>query len=244
MNWEELYQHPLASALRAVFFQTEYTEYPHATHGGTLFIVKYGRRPYGVTCKHVLGDFDPNMLHVSARTELRPGQLSARIKNLGFANNLGGAAVGSDLGDLCIIEFADDLAPDFFGGTAYPIENKTVGSSAAEHDLFAIGISKDRSRLLPDGNFALCMLPLRDRGPTSDTLLRRASARYGEADFETITGMSGAPVFNLTKQVLCGMVMRGGFRDGLCEVRYLDVWHIIQLIHAIHVRALGAFYYS
>ncbi|WP_420966827.1 hypothetical protein [Bradyrhizobium sp. B120] len=243
MNWDGLHQHPLANALRAVFFQTNNTEYPHATHGGTLFIVTYRGRPYGVTCEHVFGDFDPNMLHVSARAELKPGQLSARLKNLGFASNLGGAAVGSDLGDLCIIEFADDLAPDFFGDTAYPIEDRTVGSSEAEHDLFAIGILKEKSLLLPNGNFAVCVLPLRDRGRTSDLLLRQASARYSETEYKTITGMSGAPVFDLTKQVLCGMVIRGSYRDGLCEVRYLDVRHIVSLIHSIHTRTPRDFYY-
>ncbi|MCK1553426.1 hypothetical protein IVB11_31360 [Bradyrhizobium sp. 177] len=243
MNWEELYQHPIAKALRAVFFQTDYAEYPHATHGGTLFIVKYDGRPYGVTCNHVFGDFDPNMLHVSARTELSPGQMSAKLQNLGSARNLGGAAEGSDLNDLCVIEFADDLAPDFFGDTAWPIQDKAVGSSETGHDLFAIGLSKEGSQLLPNGNFARCLLPLRDRGATGDSLVRLATARYGEAGFETITGMSGAPVFNLTKQVLCGMVLRGGFAAGLCQVRYLDIRHVIHLIHMIHTRTRRAFYY-
>jgi hypothetical protein len=245
MNYDALYKHPLAAAVRLAFFQTEHEAYPHATHGGTLFIVGYRGRPYGVTCKHVFGDFDPNMLHVSARTDLRPG-LSAKVQNLGYAVNLGGAAAGSDLGDLCVIEFADDLASDFFGGTEYPVHRSTVGTSMPGHDLFAIGISKEKSQLLPlpDGNIGLCVLPLRDRGTTSDPLLRRASARYGEAEFQTITGMSGAPVFDLTARVLCGMVMRGSFQNGLCEVRYADIQDIINLIDAVSTRTTGAVYYK
>jgi hypothetical protein len=81
MNWEELYKHPLVASIRAIFFQTPYEDYPHATHGGTLFIVKYRGRPYGVTCKHVFGDFNPDMLHVSAKRHFdrAPNPLNFKI---------------------------------------------------------------------------------------------------------------------------------------------------------------------
>jgi hypothetical protein len=148
------------------------------------------------------------------------------------------------LADLCVIEFADDLAPDFFGGTEYVIEDTTVGTSKKGNDLFAIGISKDSSVLLQGGNFSLCMLPLRDQGRTTDPLLRLATAGYGEAAFETITGMSGAPVFDLTANRLCGMVMRGSFKDGLCRVRYANIDDIIVLLEVVRTRARGAFYFN
>ena len=245
INYEDLYRHPLADAVRLVFFQTEEEQYPHATHGGTLFIVRYRGRPYGLTCRHVFGDFDPNMLHISARTELRPG-LSAKVQNLGYAVNLGRAAANSDFADLCVIEFADDIAPDFFGGTEYLIDSNTVRTSEPGHDLFAIGISKDGTRLLPppDGHIALCLLPLRDRGVTNDPLLRWASARYEGTEFQTITGMSGAPVFDLTAGALCGMVMRGTFQNGLCEVRYADIHDIVRHIEAIRTRTQRSFYFK
>jgi hypothetical protein len=186
------------------------------------------------------------MLHVTARTELKPGPVSAKVQNLGFAVNLGGAAASSDFGDLCVIEFADDLAPDFFGGTEYHIASNTVRTSKPGNDLFAIGISKEMSRLLPtpDGNIARCLLPLRDRGITSDPLLRRASARYEGTEFQTLTGMSGAPVFDLTEGAPCGMVMRGSFRNALCEVRYADIHDIIRLIEAVRTRTRRTFYFK
>jgi hypothetical protein len=46
-----------AEVVRPVFFQTEYEEFPYATHGGTLFPVVFRGRVYGVTCTHVFGDF-------------------------------------------------------------------------------------------------------------------------------------------------------------------------------------------
>ncbi|MDT7814712.1 MAG: hypothetical protein QOJ42_4628 [Acidobacteriaceae bacterium] len=245
MTDEELYSHPLVAAVRLIFFQTGDDEYPHATHGGTLFIVRHRGRPYGVTCKHVFGDFDPEMLHVTARTELKPGRLSAKLQNLGFAVNLGGAAASSDFGDLCVIEFADDLAPDFFGDTEYVIDRNSVGTSKPGHRLFAIGISKEKSRLLPppDGSIALCRLPLRDTGTTSDPLLRRASAIYEGTEFESITGMSGAPVFDLTAKALCGMVVRGTLQNNICEVLYADIHDIIRLIDAVRTRTARTFYF-
>ncbi|MGA7452190.1 MAG: hypothetical protein WBW73_13195, partial [Rhodoplanes sp.] len=46
-----------AEAVRPVFFQTESEEFLYATHGGTLFLVVFRGRVYGVTCAHVFGDF-------------------------------------------------------------------------------------------------------------------------------------------------------------------------------------------
>ncbi|MEY9527356.1 hypothetical protein ABIF70_008497 [Bradyrhizobium japonicum] len=244
IDYQALYEHPLAAAVRIIQFQTEYEEYPHATHGGTLFIVRYRGRPYGVTCKHVFGDFDPNMLHITARTQPMVGRLSARLQNLGYAVNLGGVAANSDFADLCVIEFADDLTPDFFEGSEYQIDGNGARTSSVGHDLFAIGVSKDKTRLLPGGNIALCLLPLRDRGQTNDPLLRRASARYEGAAFQAITGMSGAPVFDLTAGALCGMVMRGTFRDGVCEVYYADIFDIIQCVEAVRARTLRSNYFQ
>jgi hypothetical protein len=51
--------------------------------------------------------------------------------------------MGSDLGDLCVIEFADGLAEDFFSGTEFLIDRNSVGTSKTGHILCAIGISKE-----------------------------------------------------------------------------------------------------
>ena len=49
----------IATSVRAVFFQTEFEGFLYATHGGTLFVVKYRGRHYGLTCHHVFGSFEP-----------------------------------------------------------------------------------------------------------------------------------------------------------------------------------------
>src|SRR5882757_8015263 len=42
-----------AAAIRPVFFQTEFEEFLYATHGGTLFLVSFRGKTYGLTCRHV-----------------------------------------------------------------------------------------------------------------------------------------------------------------------------------------------
>jgi hypothetical protein len=240
----QLTTHPISEAVRPVFFNTEFEEFPHATNGGTAFIVRFCGRPYGVTCKHVFGDFPPEMLHITSRLQIKKGAKSAPIKNLGYASSLEGGSIGSDIDDLCVIEFADNLAPDFFGGTEYLIDESSVATSKPGHYLLAAGISKKKSRLLPDGNIALCRLPLRDAGPTHDPLLRRAIAQYESTEFQQIAGMSGSPVFDLTANALCGMVVRGGLHKNKCEILYADIYDIVRMLEAVRDRERAVSYYK
>jgi hypothetical protein len=240
----ELTSHPINDAIRLVFFNTEFEEFPHATHGGTAFIVRFGGRPYGLTCKHVFGDFSPDMLHITPRLQIGKGTMSAKVQNLGYATSLKGASIGSDIDDLCVIEFADNLASDFFGGTEYLINEHSVGTSKPGHYLLATGISKEKSRLLQGGNIALCRLPLRDAGTTNDPLLRRATAQYESTEFQQITGMSGSPVFDFNANALCGMVVRGGLHKNKCEILYADIYDIVRMLHAVRRREHTIFYHK
>ncbi len=45
-------------AIRPMLFQTDIQGFEYATHGGTLFVVVYRGRPYGITCRHCFGDFE------------------------------------------------------------------------------------------------------------------------------------------------------------------------------------------
>ena len=203
----EMMDHPIGRCIRAVFFQTDLEEYPHATHGGTLFIVRFFGHLYGITCKHVFKDFSPDRLHVSPELTPKKGLMSAKVQNLGYASKLGGVAVGSDLDDICIIEFAFDLAPNFFKGDEYLITERSVATAKTGHKLFAYGFLKEKSRFIPeDGVFAPCRLPVRDRGESGYTILRHASAGYtpSAGGFRSITGMSGAPVFDITAMLFAG----------------------------------------
>jgi hypothetical protein len=46
------------TAARFAFFDTGDERWQYATHGGTMFVMLYKGEPYGLTCRHVLKDFD------------------------------------------------------------------------------------------------------------------------------------------------------------------------------------------
>lgn len=233
----------LLPAVRSVCFQTHYPEFPHATHGGTAFIVSFGGRQYGVTCRHNFGDFDCNMLYVGPRLGMTRGEKSARVQNLAFAIPRR-ETVGSDIGDLCIVEFADDLPQDFFGGTEYVIEANTVATSRTGDILVAVGIPKEKLVLLENGTISPFALAIRDVGKGSDPLLRKAGASFALPKIRSLAGLSGSPVFNLTLDALCGMVMRGNLNRNKCAVWYADILDIVQMLKATRDRKPSMMYWK
>jgi hypothetical protein len=55
-----------------------------------------------------------------------------------------------------------------------------------------------------------CRLEFTDVGlGTSDPTLRTGLAEFKDPEFKSITGISGSPVFDITANALCGMVVRG-----------------------------------
>lgn len=49
----------------------------------------------------------------------------------------------------------------------------------------------------------------------------------------TVTGISGAPVFDNTQNRLCGMVVRGDLKNGAAKIWYIEIIHIIKTLEAI-----------
>ena len=129
-----------SDAVRAVFFQTEYDEFLYATHGGTLFVVSFQQRLYGITCKHVFGDFSAGRLFITQDKQGTKGSMPAPVKGLCYPSAPRDAAVGGDVVDICAIEFAADIAPDFFRDSPYIIDDQTVGTSAIGHELHVAGL--------------------------------------------------------------------------------------------------------
>jgi hypothetical protein len=118
-------------AVRPVFFQTEYDDFLYATHGGTLFLVGFRRRVYGLTCRHVFQDFEHGRLFITQEKQAKKGSKPAPVKSWCHPSSPTDGAVGTDIVDLCVIEFADDIAPKFFKGSPYLIEKSTSCRSQA-----------------------------------------------------------------------------------------------------------------
>jgi hypothetical protein len=100
----------IRDAVRAVLFETGFEGWEYATHGGTLFVVNYQGKVYGVTCAHVLKDFNWNQLVV---TDRKTGTGIAGLKTVCYPSSPRDAAVDADILDVAVIEFADDIGPDF-----------------------------------------------------------------------------------------------------------------------------------
>jgi hypothetical protein len=232
-----------AEAVRPVFFQTDHEEFLYATHGGTLFLVVLRGRVYGVTCTHVFGDFPHGRLFVTQAKRAQKGSMPGHVTGLAYPSSPRDGAVGSDVTDLCVIQFSEDTSPDFFSGP-YVIEERTVATSRPGHLLCVSGVLKDKTSIvLPDIDIGYCRLEFQDAGVSgSDPFLRRAEAQFDNPAVTSVTGISGSPVYDQTANALCGMVIRGGMRGNLCTIHYLDVHDIVRFLEAVSQGAESAYY--
>lgn len=130
------------NAVCFVFFKTGNDDWPYATHGGTLFIVVHGCQVFGLTCRHVLQDFDWRQLVV---TDQRAGSQGAGRRSIAYPSQPKGAAVDTDLLDVAVIQFSKDVGTAFFKDHPYIFEENTVSTSTAGDTLHVAGTLKSES---------------------------------------------------------------------------------------------------
>ena len=225
-------QQDFRKATRFVMFQTGVADY--ATHGGTAFVVNYHYKPYALTCLHVPQDFEWSQLVI---TDVRFGTHFAPLKSVQYASDAKETAVDADILDVAVIEFREAITADFFKGSAYIIDPNTVGTSAVGNRLYVAGFLKDLSSIGEKIDAVSCLLEFQDDGPADhDTTLRRAIAEFDRPEFERVTGLSGAPVFDATTKKLCGMVTRAGRDGSRWTLHYVDVRDIMHLLDTVHTR--------
>jgi hypothetical protein len=219
-------------SVRFALFSTGVSGWEHASHGGTVFLLNFNGRIFGITCAHVFGDFNWRQLAI---TEKKFGQKIAALKSAFFLSAPQGEAIDSTLLDVAVVEFTEDVSASFFVDPPYIVDPRTVGSGA-EGDLLVVnGNLKEKTDLSGDALApAFTLLQLRDRGaPSSDITLRLAAADWGSSEIQDLAGLSGSPVFNRTKNVLCGMVVRAGLTKPGCKVWYLDFSDLMKVLEAI-----------
>lgn len=222
----------VTDCIRFVMFETGLEEWPYATHGGTLFVVSLHGEVFGLTCKHVLADFSWSALCVSNR---KYGDTIAGLSTIHKPSAPVGSAVGTDIEDIAVVRFSSDVTEEFFGRTAYVLDNGTYGTSNNDDRLEAHGALKQLSEITSEAiKPVFATLEATDAGAISgDPTLRCAKGRYVGREFDNVAGMSGSPVFNVTQGLLSGMVVRGGYNSGLCTLWYIDVFDIVKVLDAI-----------
>jgi hypothetical protein len=234
--------HGIGDAVRPVFFQTEYEEFLYATDGGTLFLVRFRGRIYGITAQHVFtgGGFEPKRLFVTREKYAKKGTPPAPIKGVCYPSAPHGAAAGTDIIDLCVIEFDEGMAPDFFMGSPYDMDNLPVRSSAEGHSLAVCGVLKEKTTIVhaDDGAgdivIGYCQLEYCDTtSVTYDAILRNANAEFPAPAFSSVTGISGSPVYDRTAGALCGMVVRGGMVGAKSAIHFIDVFDIVRFLEGV-----------
>lgn len=68
----------------------------------------------------------------------------------------------------------------------------------------------------------------------NDPTLREARADFGVSKIKSLNGMSGAPVYNITQNVLCGLAVRAGIESARATIHYIDIPDIEKALHAVH----------
>jgi hypothetical protein len=223
----------IANSIRFVFFETGIPEWRYATEGGTAFIINYRGKPYGLTARHVLKGFAWPQLAI---TDKKIGTKKTGIKAVYFPSSPNSNTIETEVLDVLLIEFGPEVGPGHFEDTAYILNTNTVATSQDGHTLLVAGVLKETSEIT-ETELApqFCQLEFTDNGATkSDPTLRHAISEFANPDFTKITGLSGSPVFDITANALCGMVVRGGMSGNECNLRYVDIFDIMQMIESVH----------
>lgn len=222
-------------------FYTDEVDWPYATHGGTAFIVRSNGRYFGLVCKHTLGDFKWSQLAI---TDAKFGTKTAGVKAFVYASNPEGGAVDGDLLDLGVLEFSEDVDASFFADNAYILEESTICTSDPGDVLEVNGTLKDLSTIGDDEIAPVfARFGFVDTGPMpADPVLREAKGIIKGETINRLTGLSGAPVFNLTKKTLAEIVLRGHISNGAADIKYVDASDVLQLVSAAARQKKSTYY--
>jgi hypothetical protein len=150
--------------------------------GGTLFLVTLRGRVFGLTCRHVLDGFDWRQLRI---TEAKFGKMFAPIRAVVYPSDLRDEAVDTDILDIALIEFAQEVVADFFPAPLYVLDAGTCGSASDGYVLYVNGALKEKSDLsVMPIRPVFCRLEFVDRGAASAyPILTRAYAEFASPEF-------------------------------------------------------------
>jgi hypothetical protein len=181
------------TSTRFPFFQTGHDEWQYATNGGTLFVVQYRGKPYGLTCRHIVQTFDWSQLVVTSE---RFGGGAAGLAHVAYASNPLGYAIDTDVLDLAVIQFSEDVDCAFFKDAPYLIDERTITTSKVGDALHVSGVLKAPTEITETVIAPkFCLLEMvDDTSPSHDSTRRRGFGMFEKPEFESVVGLSGSPV--------------------------------------------------
>jgi hypothetical protein len=117
---------------------------------------------------HVFGNsrhnFRPGQLFVTQEKLARKGSKPGHVTGLALPSSPKDGAVGTDVTDLCLIEFSEDTTPDFFS-SPFIINEQTVTGGTIDVLSFKTPATESMWPLwLADINIGYCRLEFHDAG--------------------------------------------------------------------------------
>jgi hypothetical protein len=229
-------------AVRPILYDTGYNNVPYS-FSGTMFVVAYLERCFGVTCRHVLGKDGIHHLIVFEAADPVKGMTPLLIRGL---HRIDSPDLG-ELNDIAVIEFDPSVTVPRFRSEIYDLRLSSALRSDPAHRLRICGYLNEKGRIDYDGKViqaGLCDITCTNLGPLSaDPHINQAIATYRNLDFSSFDGISGSPVFNLNMGVLTGMVVRAGLKeDGTASIWYIEIYHIFKILEAVYRGSTNASY--
>jgi hypothetical protein len=169
---------------------------------------------------------------------------SAGLRSVAYPSRPIDAAVDTDLLDVAVIQFSEDVDAAFFKDPAYVLDEATMTTSRMNDTLHVAGALKSKSEITESTiSPTYCLLEMVDDTPfSSDPTLRRAKGKFDRPEFADVVGLSGSPVFNVTQSAVCGMVVRGAMNADVCTLWYIDMFDVAKLLAAVHDDAAETYY--
>jgi hypothetical protein len=232
----------IEDSVRLVFFETGYEGWEYGSDGGTSFVINYSGNIYALTAKHVVKNFKWEQLVITKKKVGKEGEDVAKISAVFYPSLPIKAAEGTDVVDIAVIELTNDV--NFFKDSAYIVDDKTIGTSKVGDKLYVSGSLKEKSSYLGEIEPGFCQLDFIDNGASKwgDAFVREATAKYDNPPFESLDGLSGSPVFNVTQNKLSGMAIRGKLDKQSAQLFYIDIFDIYKVLESIKSGNLKAEY--
>lgn len=236
----------LYEATRFPVFSTSIADWPVASHGGTLFLIRRNGRLFGISPRHIVGQGKQDqfnfrdILIYQRNREPRGSQLNYLAASHVAIPNEDEATGPDDAFDLLLWEF-EDCEGD--GAHAFVWDKNTIDRPAIGSTLWVVGYLKDATEIetwavnTAASYVQPAKIQLRYQAKMSSDECSMVGISFGDPNeiwkLHQLTGLSGAPVFSVDQSKYCGMVLRGGvdLSNGMITVRFMAASFIDRMLN-------------